>query len=60
MIIGTQTLFGLLKEFSSITLPDVRTVAVDPSELILASSPLVEIVRLTVFDPKFTTCIEAS
>ena len=60
MIIGTQTLFGLLKEFSSITLPDVRTVAVDPSALTLAFSPLVEIVRLTVSDPKFTTCTEAS
>lgn len=54
--IGTHTLFGLLKEFSSMTLPDVRTVAVDPSALTLAPSPLVETVRLTVSDPKFTTC----
>lgn len=40
------------------TLPDVRTVAVDPSALTLAPSPLVETVRLTVSDPKFTTCTQ--
>ena len=50
------TLFGLLKVFSSITLLDVRTVAFDPSALMLAWSPVVEIVRLTVSDPKFTIC----
>jgi hypothetical protein len=53
---GQITLVGLLKEFSSITLPDVRTVAVDPRALTLAWSPLVEILRLTASDPKFTTC----
>ena len=47
---------GLLKEFSSITFADVRTVAVDPRALILAWSPLVEIVRVTASDPKFITC----
>jgi hypothetical protein len=30
------TLVGSLKEFSSITFPDVRTVAVDPRALMLA------------------------
>jgi hypothetical protein len=54
------TLIGLLKEFSSITFPDVRTVAVDPRALTLAWSPVVEIVRLTASDPKFTTCAKAS
>jgi hypothetical protein len=53
---GKFTLVGLLKEFSSITSADVRTVAVDPRALILAWSPLVEIVRVTASDPKFMTC----
>ena len=51
---------GLLKEFSSITFADVRTVAVDPTALTLAWSPLVEIVRVTASDPKFITCTGAS
>jgi hypothetical protein len=50
------TLVGLLKEFSSITLLEVRTVAFDPSALMLAWSPVAEIVRLTLSDPKFTIC----
>jgi hypothetical protein len=53
------TLFGLLKEFSSITLLDVITVAVEPKALTLAWSPLVEIVRFTASDPKLTTCTRA-
>lgn len=51
-----DTLFGLAKEFSSITLSDVRTVAVDPSGLMLSWTPVSEIVRLTASDPKFTIC----
>lgn len=53
------TLFGLLNEFSSITLLDVRTVAVDPSALTLAWSPFAETLRLTASDPKFTICTRA-
>lgn len=49
-------MFGLLKEFSSITLVDVRTVAVDCSTSMLDSSPFVEIVTLAASDSKFTIC----
>ena len=52
------TFSGWLKEFSSITLPDVRTVTVDPTALTLASSQVVEIPTLTACGPKFTICTE--
>lgn len=53
------TFSGWLKEFSSITLSDVRTVTVDPTALTLASSPVVAILTITACHPKFTICTGA-
>lgn len=57
--ISAITFFGSLNEFSSITLPEVSTVFIDPSAWIeFCSNPVMEILRLTVLFTKFTTWIE--
>lgn len=50
------TLFGWSKEFSSITLLEVRTVFDEPSELTDCCNPDTEIFRFTVSLPKLTIC----
>lgn len=49
------TFFGCTKEFSSITLLEVRTVFDNP-ESEFGSNPLTEIFSFTELLPKFTTC----
>lgn len=51
------TLLGSLKEFSSITLLDVNVVFTAPTDVSngFCPNPLVEILRVTVLVPKFTT-----
>jgi len=48
------TLFGSWKEFSSITLSDVRIVMFDPDDLIAFCNPEIEMAMFTVSLPKFT------
>lgn len=52
---GSNTLFGSLKEFSSIRLLEVKTVLVDPESFAeFDSNPSTETLRYTVLLPKFT------
>lgn len=52
------TLFGSLKEFSSVNLLDVSIVFVDPDALIPYANPLMEIATFMVSPPKLTICIK--